>query len=183
MNEIEGHVRGPTAAAPQLMGLLSNMSSTTIDAPRKFSSDMMTKLDLIAQSNGGVVPIHGRLFAQWLHYAFPHECPLPTAAGALTPSAWLNGAAIGSAEEREQHIKQADAAQVSGEHVEVSWSEEEILPFEEPRRKERGAFASFFRFAMMVSAILFVFKAAYSNLQTAVSAHQGTEWKDKKCAL
>ncbi|OLP24478.1 hypothetical protein AK812_SmicGene48940, partial [Symbiodinium microadriaticum] len=22
-------------------------------------------------------PLHGRLFAQWMHYAFPHECPYP----------------------------------------------------------------------------------------------------------
>lgn len=183
MNEIEGHVRGPVATATQLVGMLSNMSSSTVDAPRTFPADMTTKLELVAQANDGTVPIHGRLFAQWLHYAFPHECPLPTTSGALTPSAWLNGAAIGSASEREQHIKQADEEQISGEHAEISWTEEEILPFEEPRRKERGVFASFFRFSMMVSAILFVLKAAYSNLQTAVSAHQGTEWKDKKCAL
>merc|ERR1719281_2166442 len=24
-----------------------------------------------------MVQLHGRLFAQWLHYAFPHECPYP----------------------------------------------------------------------------------------------------------
>ena len=27
--------------------------------------------------NGGEVPLHGLLFAQWLHYAFPNECPHP----------------------------------------------------------------------------------------------------------
>merc|ERR1719243_440491 len=29
------------------------------------------------------VPIHGRLFAQWLHFVFPHECPYPHMGGLL----------------------------------------------------------------------------------------------------
>ena len=33
-----------------------------IDALGKFSSAMMTKLDLIVQSNSGIGQIHGRLF-------------------------------------------------------------------------------------------------------------------------
>lgn len=183
MNEIEGHVRGPAATAQQLIGILSNMSSSTVDAPRVFPKDMTRKLDLIAQQNDGTIPIHGRLFAQWLHYAFPHECPLPTSSGSLTPSAWLNGAAIGTSEEREQHIQQVDTMGTLEEHSDGHWSDEEILPFAEPRKKNRSTFASFLRFAMMVSAILFVLKAAAGNLQTAVCAHQGVEWKDKKCAL
>jgi hypothetical protein len=184
MNEIEGHARGPMATSRQLLSLLSNMSSTTVDAPRVFSPAMMTRLEQISDQNEGTIPIHGRLFGQWLHYAFPFECPLPVAGQtALTPSAWLNGAAIGTLAEREEHIQTADQLELSGEQSSSDWTEEEILPFvDQPSRKSTG-FSGFMRFIMMVSAILFVFKAAYESLQKAVCAHQGTEWKDKKCAL
>lgn len=184
MNEIEAHTKGPTATNQQLISLLSNMSSTTVDAPRKFSADMIKRLSQIADQNDGTIPIHGRLFGQWLHYAFPHECPLPIAAqNALTPSAWLNGAAIGTMEEREQHIQNAEMLDLVGEHGESEWTEEEILPFAEQPSRRQGRFFGFVRFIMMVSAILFVFRAAYESLQKAMSAHQGTEFKDKKCAL
>merc|ERR1711862_713937 len=26
---------------------------------------------------GGVVPLHGRAFSQWMHFVFPHDCPYP----------------------------------------------------------------------------------------------------------
>lgn len=182
MNEIEAHVKGPTATSQQLRSMLSNMSSTTVDAPRTFSPSMITRLNQIADQNEGTIPVHGRLFGQWLHYAFPHECPLPVAsANALTPSAWVNNiAAIGSQAERDQHIKVADAMGLSGEVTESDWQEEEILPFEEQPVRKRSGFRSFLQFAMMISAILFAFKSAYEQLHIALNAHQSTEWKDKK---
>jgi len=49
------------------------------------------QLRSVAEPNGGLVPLHGRLFAQWLHYTFPRECPFPHKAGSfaahtLTPT-------------------------------------------------------------------------------------------------
>ena len=34
---------------------------------------MVNQLQSIAKEHGGKVPIHGRLFAQWLHYVFPRD--------------------------------------------------------------------------------------------------------------
>jgi len=184
MNEVEAHTKGPTSTSHHLLNLLSNMSSTTVDAPRTFSPDMVKRLAQIADQNQGTIPVHGRLFGQWLHYAFPHECPMPTAAqSALTPSAWLNGAAIGTLEEREQHILTAEELEVAGEHTTSQWTEEEILPFADNSGRKKGGFFVFVRFTMMVCAILFVLKAGYESLQKAMMAHQGMEYKDKKCAL
>lgn len=185
MNDIEGHVKGPAASSKQLLSMLSNMSSTTVDAPRTFSPSMKSRLDQIADQNEGTIPIHGRLFGQWLHYAFPHECPLPVAGvNALTPSAWLNGAAIGTASEREIHIQTSDELELSGHQSATEWTDEEILPFVDQPVRKGGGFWGFMRFVMMASAILFVFKAAYESLQKALCAHQGKNWRDeKKCAL
>jgi len=51
-----------------------------------------SRLYQIAAKHGGKVPLHGRLFAQWLHHAFPQSCPFPHEAGAtnpLTPDQWM----------------------------------------------------------------------------------------------
>jgi hypothetical protein len=40
-----------------------------------FSSDSLTRLEEVARSYGGRVPLHGHAVADWLHFAFPRECP------------------------------------------------------------------------------------------------------------
>merc|ERR1719162_854720 len=52
----------------------------------------MERLQDIALHNGGEVPLHGRLFGQWMHHAFPRECPYPFAGGttiAQTQAEWM----------------------------------------------------------------------------------------------
>merc|ERR1719235_484226 len=45
----------------------------------------LTSMPQVASVHGGEVPLHSRLFAQWLHYAFPHECPYPHMSGKINP--------------------------------------------------------------------------------------------------
>merc|ERR1719160_744650 len=45
------------------------------------TDEQKTQLAEIASLHDGQVPIHGRLFAQWLHFVFPHECPYPHMGG------------------------------------------------------------------------------------------------------
>merc|ERR1739845_310706 len=53
---------------------------------------MQAQLQSIANSNGGEVSLHGRPFAQWMHKAFPLECPRPHEGASLlgpqTPDEW-----------------------------------------------------------------------------------------------
>jgi len=46
---------------------------------------LQARLDEIAQYHGGTVPLHGRLFAQWMHNAFPHKCAYPHMSGTTKP--------------------------------------------------------------------------------------------------
>merc|ERR1719161_15734 len=75
--EIESFIGAPTAEPDLILAFVKNMSSSTVEAPRNLSSSLTSALMYIAEVNGGEVSLHGRLFAQWLHYAFPHECPYP----------------------------------------------------------------------------------------------------------
>merc|ERR1740130_1383352 len=67
------------------------MPTATVHAPRNLSQTLMQRLDEIASQHGGKLLLHGRLFAQWMHQAFPRECPYPHLVGtttSLSPSDW-----------------------------------------------------------------------------------------------
>ncbi|CAE7522943.1 licD [Symbiodinium natans] len=46
----------------------------------KLQDELLTKLKAMAKEQGDQVLIHGHAFADWLHQAFPRECPRPRAA-------------------------------------------------------------------------------------------------------
>merc|ERR1712190_604840 len=68
------------------------LGSSTVQAPRDLNAPLLYRLNEIAEGHGGTVPLHGRLFAQWMHHAFPRECPFPHVSGTKnpqTPSEWM----------------------------------------------------------------------------------------------
>lgn len=46
---------------------------------------LQRRLEEVAEHHGGRVPIHGRLFAQWLHHVYPNQCPYPHLTGMSDP--------------------------------------------------------------------------------------------------
>jgi hypothetical protein len=92
MSQIERSIKGPTSTPEEISQLVSTLSSPSVTAPRQLSSALRQRLDQVAAKNGGNVPLHGRLFAQWIHHAFPRECPFPHEAGLTnpqTPDEWM----------------------------------------------------------------------------------------------
>merc|ERR1719486_1912077 len=83
--EVERGVAAPTGAPPDIARIVSQISSDTVEAPRNLTSELMSKLQSVASRHGGRVPLHGRLFAQWMHHAFPNECPHPHLSGTTAP--------------------------------------------------------------------------------------------------
>jgi len=110
LDEIEDVVGGPLGDAEQILGVVNNIT-VSLDEPgdARVSRKMKKQLKEIASGNGGKVPLHGRLFAQWLHYVFPRECPFPHRAGttlALTPDLY-GGDHIASMHEMQTYIIEA----------------------------------------------------------------------------
>merc|ERR1719160_2392823 len=64
------------------------------------------QLDRIAKTHRGKVPLHGRLFAQWMHFAFPQECPFPHRAGgaAVKTPEEFGDAYVATPDEMEKHV-------------------------------------------------------------------------------
>eukprot|EP00438_Fugacium_kawagutii_P002005 Skav208922 [mRNA] locus=scaffold787:114145:120874:+ [translate_table: standard] len=138
MNELESHILAPSASPQRLLGLARNLSSGTVDAPRQLPAVMEEKLHAIAARHDGNVPLHGRLFAQWMHHAFPHECPYPHIAentSILTPTYWMDQKIVTSRTERDE------VEEVTEEILELDWSHEEVLAAHHQGPKSRSFFS------------------------------------------
>merc|ERR1719375_341150 len=140
MSEVERGVAAPAGAPEAIARIVSQLSSDTVDAPRHLSVELTGKLEAVARPHGGRIPLHGRLFAQWIHHAFPNECPHPHVSGTTAPKTTVQfqksgGIVMVSEEERTHHI----AAQgplsklAAGEAEDLTWSdEEELLSYDDP---------------------------------------------------
>jgi len=95
LGDIEGAIGKPTAKVEDILKIAGSVVSPSDEneAPPKLKGPLTEQLTRVAEAHGGEVPLHGRLFAQWMHYAFPRECPFPHKAGSfaqhtLTPGAF-----------------------------------------------------------------------------------------------
>merc|ERR1719163_1547558 len=112
--EVERGVAAPAGAPETIARIVSQLSSDTVDAPRHLSVELTGKLEAVAMRHGGRVPLHGRLFAQWMHHAFPNECPHPHVSGTTAPKTTAAFTQSGRTvqvtdEERAQHIAAGEA--------------------------------------------------------------------------
>eukprot|EP00419_Tripos_fusus_P010173 CAMPEP_0172668506 /NCGR_PEP_ID=MMETSP1074-20121228/9099_1 /TAXON_ID=2916 /ORGANISM="Ceratium fusus, Strain PA161109" /LENGTH=580 /DNA_ID=CAMNT_0013485163 /DNA_START=89 /DNA_END=1831 /DNA_ORIENTATION=- len=137
--EIESTIAAPVARVSEILPLVGNMTSQTTvdhDDPPKLEGALTVQLEQIAASHSGMVPLHGRLFAQWLHYAFPHECMFPVKAGtavSLSPDRYGDGY-IATQREMKLHaatsnMDAANASEMGREDLQwmSQWSPEEEL--------------------------------------------------------
>lgn len=151
MRSLEQHIAAPEASPAAILDVIEGLSTSTDLAPRNFSVKMRALLERVAAGHGGTVPLHGRLFAQWLHHAFPRECPYPNEAGTatpLTPDEWMQDTgrhdAMASEAVMMAHVRNdtcrfapagTDCGPSAGGATELPWTEtEELLVRREPQR-------------------------------------------------
>mmetsp|Transcript_37483 Transcript_37483/g.46374 ORF Transcript_37483/g.46374 Transcript_37483/m.46374 type:complete len:540 (-) Transcript_37483:34-1653(-) len=176
LNDLEAKVQAPSVEAMHLLRLVGNISSSTVDAPRDFPPVMSERLHQIAQQNGGEVPLHGRLFAEWLHFAFPNECPYPhmvEESRTLTPAHWLDKKVSVDPGQRIQLASRAEEETTVAE-VEIPWTSEEVLHVQEAKLQPGTRLFSF-RTLVQVALLLAVLRAAGSNWQTLRTLGAGKE--------
>jgi len=135
--EVEAGIGRPVGTPDEILRLVGNMTSQAgleddddDDGALGISAALGAQLEEIASAHGGQVPIHGRLFAQWLHYAFPRTCPFPHKAGSVsaqTPTEFGDGHAVSSRDMQEHGF--TPQAPVDKEDLEwmSQWSSEEEL--------------------------------------------------------
>jgi len=82
---IEETLSAPEATPSMITALVAMIPSATMPSNRTLSTWLHHRLDEVGKHHGGRVPLHGRLFAQWLHYAYPRECQFPHVSGTINP--------------------------------------------------------------------------------------------------
>jgi len=82
---LEGVITASKAFPTEIIRAVESMPDTSSIEATNVSAALQSRLEEVAAVHGGKVPLHGRLFAQWLHYVFPRDCPFPHLAGTVNP--------------------------------------------------------------------------------------------------
>jgi len=134
MQHLEREIAAPSAVPSRIAESVSRMHSDTVDAPRNLSTTLLMRLNEIASHHAGVVPLHGRLFAQWMHHAYPRECPFPHVSGTtspMSPDDWMDRHGIdnieATMEEMQQHHSRLAEQEAADEVEALPWTQEEEL--------------------------------------------------------
>jgi hypothetical protein len=174
MNQLEGKIQAPAASPERILAVVANVSAS--GDMRLSEAAALTRLREIADVNVGEVPLHGRLFAEFLHYAFPTECPYPHLAAdssVFVPGHWASGKAKATEEERKQVAKAPHAGEAA---TETPWSAEEVLPVVEPPRR-RSIWSSVARSAVMLALAGAVLRYAHAGWRAATTTSSAEKEK------
>jgi len=145
--QLEQQFAAPEATPDQIAKRVAMLSRTAVAAPRTLSPVLLSRLGEIAAEHGGSVPLHGRLFAQWMHHAFPHECPYPHVSGStkVLTADEFGADSTATNEEMTAHVERAATeSRMTGYKEEIPdmpWSfEEELLAVRKPETNMRNGF-------------------------------------------
>merc|ERR1719410_2755121 len=163
LSEIETEVGAPFADVEDILRIVGTITNGN-DEPAKIDRSMRAQLDRVALTHGNKVPLHGRLFAQWLHYAYPRECAFPHKKGVvstLTPTQFGDDSLV-KPEEMEKHIAEdvirkdlLDAANATAdEQWMTQWSEEEELLGDYSRQMQGDGSARFLVVGGLLATLL-----------------------------
>jgi hypothetical protein len=137
LSHLEHYIGGPSALPKRIANIVSALPSSTMPANRQLSESLMKHLYMVAKQHQGRVPLHSRLFQQWLHHAYPRECAMPSPIGKLKPmteSEWLqakNQSITASEEEMKQAIADQEGNMTEEERAlsEIGREELDDLPW------------------------------------------------------
>merc|ERR1719311_222198 len=170
MDEIEHKVLAPTASPDRLLSFVHDITHG-----QAFPKGLAEKLHNIAERHGGEVPLHGRLFAQWLHFAFPHECPFPSiveSSDMLAKSQWNRTQYSASSDELLNHVLSVDDAALASDDVEVDrfWTDHEVLPVLDAPQSALGSTATVMRGAFQLAALFLGLRSILAAWRSATGA-------------
>jgi hypothetical protein len=180
LGHLERYIAAPEATAQLIGDFVSQLSSSTVSAPRKLSESLMNRLVEIGVAHGGNLQLHGRLFAQWMHHAFPRECPYPHLAGTTnpqTPDEWLESTGedtMATEEDIQKFLDQPHLNETKEFQVEaLPWSpEEELLAHPVRARPLISTLRNIMLFAAAVPFVFSIVRSASGSQKIATKAEK-----------
>jgi hypothetical protein len=107
MTRLEARVSAPVADPARIIEIVEEFATTI----RHYGANgvhgaLRLQLEQIAETHQGLVPLHGREFAEWLHNMFPHNCSHPRthSEGSQTAEEWLEEVGYDNTEASEQEM-------------------------------------------------------------------------------
>jgi hypothetical protein len=174
LGQLEEKLAAPEARAAAVVALVEGMASSTVDSSRKLSANLLNRLNDIADLHNGMIPLHGRLFAQWMHHAYPRECPYPHMSGTTrqqTADEWLlesGSDSVATVEEMSEFTNQTSSLATEQDSDVVPWSPEEELLVVRPQQPSVHAGSLFARLRPAV-LLLAACGLAYGAVQSVRS--------------
>jgi len=120
MAHLEEKIGTSSATASRIAALVAELPSVSVQAPRTLDPVLLSRLEEIEKHHEGQVPLHGRLFSQWMHHAYPLECPFPHELGTINPQTvdeWMRDSGHTSAQTSEEDRKRV----VENDVCAVNW--------------------------------------------------------------
>jgi len=194
LGQVEQSIAAPEALPSAITRLVSLIPSATMPSNRTLSPWLHHRLEEVAKHHGGLVPLHGRLFAQWLHYAYPRECQFPHISGTINPlrpedilaTANGNDEEISASEVEMKRIVEATPPKkhrVPGSEADASeesamWSLHEELVVWRPAKHQTivGGFGSYARGLVFCGVVLSLCVAMLRTLDSSLrSLHKASD--------
>jgi hypothetical protein len=142
VDHVERAISAPAAKPARIASIVAALPSSTTPANRTISARLLGRLNDIAANNDGLVPLHARMFAQWMHHVYPRECPFPHMSGTFNALRMEDYAketgfnAAASEDEMRQCVADASPAEEAGE---IIWSDQDEFYVEQaPPRYDWG---------------------------------------------
>jgi len=129
LRHLENEIAAPSVDPQRLLKIVATMPSSTVRAPRKLPASLAHQLVKVSEQQSGSVQLHSHLFSEWMHTAYPRECPRPhfsEGKAPMTADEWLESGL--NATESMQGISSAGADHEPRQETEVQSSS----PGEEP---------------------------------------------------
>jgi len=185
---LEREVAAPSAEPNQLAKLMAALPGPGL------SEALVQEIPSLIDQDSGLVSLHGRALAGWMHRAFPLECPAPNShkvTNPKTPDEWIGESGL-QVQELEEMM--SETAQVLKRYTTMGKSGEEIPRNDDPlpdpsidvvrihptpleQEQPRHLLVSIFRLAAMSSMMGLVVIAGKSHLRSGLLATRGH--KDK----
>eukprot|EP00929_Paragymnodinium_shiwhaense_P101028 TRINITY_DN6378_c0_g1_i2.p1 TRINITY_DN6378_c0_g1~~TRINITY_DN6378_c0_g1_i2.p1 ORF type:complete len:578 (-),score=133.24 TRINITY_DN6378_c0_g1_i2:74-1807(-) len=80
LDRIESRIGKAEATVDEIFSVVAELPVPGVDVKNP-SAWLRRQLAALSQHHGGRVPLHGRLFRQWMHFMFPRDCMYPHLAG------------------------------------------------------------------------------------------------------
>jgi len=173
---LEEAIGAPSATPEAILSLVGDLLSAESDGEAVLSATLRAQLRSIADVSTGKVWLHGRLFAQWLHYVFPYDCPFPHLAGtakAIAPNEFGTSGVAKLHEMRrttEQFKQQMPENGTLGEDWMTMWSHEEELVAERVHLRDPWDFngsRSLMAACLMLLALLGLLSARHGSASSS----------------